>query len=138
MGRLDEPDVPGRRAGPLAPFTGTLSVEGSPLRSLTLGASARYVSRSFLDNTNGASLATPDWWKVDFSATLDLASVTKVGSPRLRVSVENLLDDRRIWPGGYSWLYATRDASGRETLGGIPYYFPMATRNVTAVLDLGF
>ena len=120
------------------PFTGTLSVEGSPLRSLTLGASTRYVSRSFLDNTNGASLATPDWWKVDFSATLDLASVTKVGSPRLRVSVENLLDDRRIWPGGYSWLYATRDASGSETLGGIPYYFPMATRNVTAVLDLGF
>lgn len=120
------------------PFTGTLSVEGSPFRSLTLGASARYASRSFLDNTNGAALATPDWWKVDLSATLDLASVTKVGNPRLRVTVENLLDDRRIWPGGYSWLYATRDASGRETLGGIPYYFPMATRNVTAVLDLGF
>jgi iron complex outermembrane receptor protein len=120
------------------PFTGTLSVEGSPLRSLTLGAAVRYVSRSFLDNTNGAALATPDWWKVDLSASLDLSPVVKVGSPRLRVAVENLLDDRRIWPGGYSWLYATRDAAGHETLGGIPYYFPMATRNVTAVLDLGF
>jgi iron complex outermembrane receptor protein len=120
------------------PFVGNLSVEGSPLRWLTLGAAARYAARSYLDNTNGATLATPGWWKVDLSATLDLASVVRVGSPRLKVSVENLLDDRRIWPGGYSWLYATRDASGAETFGGIPYYFPMATRNVTAVLDLGF
>lgn len=120
------------------PFTGNLSVEGSPLPGLTLGASARYVARSFLDNTNGEGLATPDWWRVDLSASLDLTPLLPAASPRLRVAVENLLDDRRIWPGGYSWLYATRDASGAETLGGIPYYFPMATRNVTVVLDLGF
>jgi iron complex outermembrane recepter protein len=120
------------------PFVGNLTVEGSPLRGLTLGATARYAARSFLDNTNGADLATPDWWKVDVSASLDLSPVVKAGRPRLKVSVENLLDDRRIWPGGYSWLYATRDAAGREAVGGIPYYFPMATRNVTAVLDLGF
>ncbi len=120
------------------PFVGNLSVEGSPLRWLTLGAAARYVARSFLDNTNGESLATPDWWKLDVSATLDLSPLLKTGKPRLRLSVDNLLDDRRIWPGGYSWLYATRNAAGAETVGGIPYYFPMATRNVTAVLDLGF
>ena len=120
------------------PFVGNLSVEGSPLRWLTLGAAARYVARSFLDNTNGGSLAAPDWWKVDLSASFDLSPLLKAGRPRLRVSVENLLDDRRIWPGGYSWLYATRDAAGRETLDGTPYYFPMATRSVTAVLDLGF
>jgi iron complex outermembrane receptor protein len=120
------------------PFVGNLSIDGSPVPWLALGASARYVARSFLDNTNGESLATPDWWKVDVSAAFDLSPVLKAGSPRLKVVVENLLDDRRIWPGGYSWLYATRDAGGRETLGGIPYYFPMATRNVSVVLDLGF
>lgn len=120
------------------PFVGNLSVEGSPLRGLSLGASARYVSRAFLDATNGEGLATPDWWKVDLSASLDLSRWIPAGSPRLKVSVENLLDDRRIWPGGYSWLYATRDAAGNESVAGVPYYFPMATRNVTAVLDLGF
>lgn len=120
------------------PFVGNLTVEGSPLRGLTVGATTRYAARSFLDNTNGEGLSTPEWWKVDLFASFDLAPLLRTGSPRLRVSVENLLDDRRIWPGGYSWLYATRDAAGRETVGGIPYYFPMATRNVTAVLDLGF
>ncbi len=62
----------------------------------------------------------------------------KVGNPRVRLLVDNVLDDRRIWPNGYSYLYATRDGAGTESLAGIPYFFPMATRNVTVVLDLGF
>ncbi len=62
----------------------------------------------------------------------------KTGRPRLRVLVDNVLDNRRVWASGYSYLYATRDAAGAEATGGIPYYFPMATRHVTAVLDLGF
>lgn len=120
------------------PFVGNLSVEGSPLPWLSLGASARYVAGSWLDNTNAERLSTPDWWKVDVSASVDLSRVLKTGRPRLRVLVDNLLDDRGIRPSGYSYLYATRDGAGVETLGGTPYLFPLATRSVSAVLDLGF
>ncbi len=120
------------------PFVGNLSVEGSPVPWLSLGAAARYVAASWLDNTNADGVDAPDWWKVDVSASVDLSRFVAAGRPRLRVQVDNLLDDRSIRPSGYSWLYATRDGAGRETLGGIPYLFPMATRNVTVVLDLGF
>lgn len=120
------------------PFVGNLTVEGSPLPGLTLGATARYVAKAWLDNTNAPGIATPSWWKVDVSASFDLSRYVKTGSPRLKLVVENLFDEERIWANGYSWLYATRDGAGRESLGAIPYYFPMATRSVTAVLDLGF
>jgi iron complex outermembrane receptor protein len=120
------------------PFVGNLLVEGSPLGWLTLGATTRYVAESYLDNTNARGIATPDWWKVDLSATVDLSSFVKTGQPRLRVLVDNILDNRRVWANGYSYLYATRDGAGQDSLSGTPYFFPMATRNVTVVLDLGF
>lgn len=120
------------------PFVGNLTVEGSPLPWLSLGATTRYVAASYLDNTNGPGLSTPDWWKVDLSATVDLSRFVKTGRPRLRVLVDNVLDNRRVWASGYSYLYATRDGGGRESLSGTPYFFPLATRHVTAVLDLGF
>lgn len=121
-----------------APFVGNLLVEGSPLSWLTLGATTRYVADSYLDNTNARGIATPDWWKVDLSAAVDLSSFVKTGQPRLRVLVDNVLDNRRVWANGYSYLYATRDGAGQDSLSGTPYFFPMATRNVTVVLDLGF
>jgi len=120
------------------PFVGSVMVEGSPLPWLTLGVTTRYVAASWLDNTNAPGIATPDWWKVDLSANLDLSRFVKAGNPRLRLLVDNVLDDRRIWSNGYSWLYATRDGAGTESLAGVPYFYPMATRNVTVVLDLGF
>ena len=120
------------------PFAGSLMVEGSPLPWLTLGATTRFVARSWLDNTNASGIATPDWWKVDLAANVDLSRFVKVGNPRVRLLVDNVLDDRRIWPNGYSYLYATRDGAATESLAGTPYFFPMATRNVTVVLDLGF
>ena len=120
------------------PFVGNLLVEGSPLGWLTLGATTRYVADSYLDNTNARGIATPDWWKVDLSAAVDLSSFVKTGQPRLRVLVDNVFDNRRVWANGYSYLYATRDGAGQDSLSGVPYFFPMATRNVTVVLDLGF
>ena len=50
--------------------------------------------------------------------------------------VNNLLDNRRIFPSGYSYLYVTRDA-GQDTVSGIPYYYAAATRSVSVTLDLG-
>ena len=42
-----------------------------------------------------------------------------------------------MFPSGYSYLYFTQGGGG-ETLGGISYYYPLATTSVIAMLDLGF
>ncbi len=120
------------------PFLGNLSIDSSPLPWLDLSGTVRYVDRTWLDNTNAPDLSAPSWWKVDLSASLNLKAIVKAGDPRLRLSVENVFDDHSIRPSGYSYLYALRDASGRETLSGTPYLFPSATRSFQAVLDVRF
>ena len=35
-------------------------------------------------------------------------------------------------------LYAVEDGAGGESLAGTPYFFPLATRNVSVSLDLSF
>lgn len=68
---------------------------------------------------------------------LDLSRLLPMGRPRLKVQAENLLD-RRIYASGYSYVFETLDGAGNGSLGGIPYYYPQASRNVTVTLDLGF
>jgi iron complex outermembrane receptor protein len=113
-----------------------LGVDYTPKRWLLLGASGRYVARSYLDNTNVADLATPDFFDMGLTLSLGLDPWIKAGHPRLRVQVDNLLDNHRLWPSGYSYLFLTRDASGSELLQGTPYYYPLATRSVLVLLDL--
>jgi hypothetical protein len=62
----------------------------------------------------------------------------KKGDPRLRIQVTNLLDNRRVWPAGYSYLFLTRGTDGLDTLSGTAYYYPQATRSVYATLDVRF
>ena len=69
---------------------------------------------------------------------LDLARWIPAGKPRLKLQVNNVLNNKRLWPRGYSYLYATRETSGAETLAGIPYYYPLATTSAYISLDLGF
>ena len=54
------------------------------------------------------------------------------------MQVTNLLDDHKLWPSGYSYLYFARDAEGRDTLEGTRYYYPLATRSVYVTLDVRF
>jgi len=114
-----------------------VGVDVTPVPWLLAGASARYVVRSYLDNTNVEALTTPAFFEVDATLSLGLERWIRRGRPRLRLEVGNLLDDRRIWPAGYSYLFLAREASGRETLQHTPYYYPLATRNLLVLLDLG-
>jgi hypothetical protein len=54
------------------------------------------------------------------------------------VQATNLLDDDRLWPAGYSYLYFARDAAGQDALEGTRYYYPLATRTVYVTLDVRF
>jgi hypothetical protein len=66
-----------------------------------------------------------------------LLPFTAVAAPRLRVQVTNLLDNRRMFPGGYSYQYFVQDAGGARP-AGVRYYYPQATRGVFVMLDMRF
>ena len=114
------------------------SLVWTPNDAASLAVSGRWVSTSQLDNTGNPDFRTPSFFSLDAQASLSLARWLRRGAPRLRVQAVNLLDDRRLWPGGYSYLSFTRDASGQDSLQGSAYYYPLATRSVFVTLDVRF
>ena len=104
------------------------AVDYAPNARFRAGVIGRYVGRAYLDNTNSRDLDTPAYFTAD--ATLSYA-VTQWA--RVTLQVNNLFDNDRIRPSGYSYLYY----SGEE-LTGTAYYYPQATRNAVVLLDLGF
>ncbi len=119
-------------------FVGNLGAEWTPVKGLALSASGRYVAKAHLDNTNDETTTTPGFFDLDAVLSVDFGRFVKVGHPRLRVQMNNVLDNSRIFASGYSYLYFTRTANGAETLTGTPYYYPLATRAVFVGLDLKF
>ena len=101
-----------------------------------MSAFERYVAKAYLDNTRNETTTNPGFWNLDATAALDLGRWIKAGQPRLRVQVNNVFDNRRIFASGYSYLYYTREAGGGQTLTGTPYYYPLATLAVFVGLDL--
>ena len=120
------------------PFIGTLGVETTAIHGLTIGATGRYVAASWLDNTNLEGIEAPRTFQLDAMLAVDLARWVPAGKPRLKVQVNNVLNNKRLWPRGYSYLWVDRAASGAETISGIPYYYPLATTSAYVSLDLGF
>lgn len=114
------------------------SADWSATRDVSVAAAGRWVSEAALDNTGNAAFRTPAFFILDAQATLHLARWVKRGQPRLRVQGTNLLDSRRVWPGGYSYLFFTRDAAGAEALSGTAYFYPQATRSAFVTLDVRF
>jgi iron complex outermembrane receptor protein len=114
----------------------TLSAEARPLSFLTATVGGRYVARSFLDNTDNSAFVTPSFVALDASVALSLQRWIPRGQPRLMLQADNLLNNRRLFASGYSYLFINRDASGGESISGISYYYPLATRNVS--FKIGF
>jgi hypothetical protein len=75
------------------------------------------VSAAQLDNTGNADFRTPAFFTLDAQASLSLRRLIAKGEPRIRVQATNLLNERRSWPSGYSYLYFVRDAA-RDALEG--------------------
>ena len=117
-------------------FVGNLGADWTPAKGLAISALGRYVAKAHLDNTNDEITTTPGFFDLDVVVSLDLGRFIKVAKPRLRVQVNNVLDNSRIFASGYSYLYLTRGAEGSSTLTSTPYYYPLATRSVFVGLDL--
>ena len=115
--------------------TANLALEWAGGAGTRLTLAARHVSRARLDNTGEHGLLTPAYTSLDASAALGLARWLRAGKPVLRIQLGNLLNNKRIWPSGYSYLFFVRDGQGHESLSGVPYYYPLATRGVVVSLD---
>ena len=50
---------------------------------------------------------------------------------RCRLQVNNLTNNKRVFPSGYSYLFITP----AKTIEGISYYYPQATRNAVVMVD---
>jgi outer membrane receptor protein involved in Fe transport len=93
---------------------------------LSLGATGRYVGRAYLDNTNSSALATPSFFNLDANVSYAVTNWARVS-----LQVNNALNNERIYPSGYSYLFV---ADGEVT--GIPYFYPQATRNFVVLFSL--
>jgi len=114
------------------------SVEWNPSSDLGLLVGGRWVDAAPLDNTGNEGFRTPSFFSLDAQASVSLGRWVERGEPRIRVQATNLLDDDRLWPSGYSYLYFVRGGDGGDALEGIPYYYPLATRSVYVTLDVRF
>jgi len=114
------------------------NIEWTPREEVGLSATARWVDAAQLDNTGNANFRTPSYFDLGGQLTLSLAKLIPYGTPQIRVQATNLLDSKRIWPSGYSYLYFSRSAGGQDALAGTSYYYPLATRSVYVTLALTF
>ena len=94
---------------------------------LSLDLDGRYTSRMMLTNTNDPRFAVPASWYADGALTF------RLGRQSILVAVRNLFD-ARVYTGGYPGpLVGSSDSAAME-----PYYFTLASRNVTVSARIGF
>jgi iron complex outermembrane receptor protein len=103
----------------------------------SLALLGRYVGESQLDNTDNPDFRTPSYFQLDFRGALELRGWEAFGKPRISLHVNNLLDRDDIFPSGYSYLFFNR-VDGRDSIDGIPFYYPLAPRHFVATLDFEF
>ena len=119
----------------------SLGADYSPVQWFSVGALGRYVGAAHLDNTNSAAFTAPGFFGLDADVSVSLAGLVPFAagaSPRLRVQATNLLDNHRMFPSGYSYQYFVMDGAGAMQPAGTRYYYPLATRNVFAALEMSF
>jgi iron complex outermembrane receptor protein len=102
------------------------TIELAPTSKLTLGLTGRHVGRSYLDNTNNNAFVAPSFTTLEANSSLALSHDVS-----LRVQVNNVLNNKRVFPSGYSYLFLTP----ARTIDGTAYYYPQATRNATVMVD---
>jgi iron complex outermembrane receptor protein len=96
----------------------------------------RYVEDSQLDNTGLEEFQLPSYTTLDLRASVNLGRWWAAANPRLTLFINNLLDSEDPYPSGYSYQFLNQDSSGQQSLDGIPFYYPLATRNAVLTLEL--
>ena len=102
------------------------TIEFAPSSKTTFGLTVRHVGRSYLDNTNNGSFVAPAFTTFEANGSVALAR-----NVNIRIQINNLLNNKRVFPSGYSYLFLTP----QRTVEGISYYYPQATRNASVMVD---
>jgi iron complex outermembrane receptor protein len=102
------------------------SLEYAASSTTTFGVTARHVGRSYLDNTNNPSFIAPAFTTFEANGSIAIRHDMSI-----RVQINNLLNNKRVFPSGYSYLFLTP----QRTIEGISYYYPQATRNASVMVD---
>lgn len=104
------------------------SFDYAPNARLATNVTARYVGRSYLDNTNDSAFDAPAFTLVDARVSYAVTSWARV-----TLQVNNLLDADRVYPSGYSYRFFSDDVKT-----GTAYYYPQAGRNAVVLMDFDF
>jgi len=102
------------------------TVEYAPTSKTMFGITGRHVGRSYLDNTNNNAFVAPSFTTFEANGSFALSH-----GMSLRVQVNNILNNKRVFPSGYSYLFLTP----QRTIEGVSYYYPQATRNAVVMVD---
>jgi iron complex outermembrane receptor protein len=105
-------------------------------RNTSVALMGRYVADSHLDNTGLDEFRLPAYTNLDLRASMGLGRWWSATQPKITLFVNNLFDNQDQYPSGYSYQFINRNSSGIDTLDGIPFYYPLATRNVVVSLEL--
>ena len=107
-------------------------------RNTSVGLQGRYVAESQLDNTGLSQFKAPSFTSLDLRASQSLGRWFGESDTRITLFVNNVLNNRDQFPSGYSYQFLVRDGAGMDRLDGIPFYYPLATRNFVVSLQFGF
>ncbi len=107
-------------------------------RDTSVGLMGRYLAESQLDNTGLTAFQTPSFTNLDLRASQSLGRWFQEVDARVTLFVNNLLDNPDQLPSGYSYQFLVRNSAGMDRLDGIPFYYPLATRNFVVSLQVGF
>jgi iron complex outermembrane receptor protein len=109
-----------------------------PLPALDLRLAARWVSPTHLDNTGDRQLRTRALWDLTFDGSWALPWAVAGEPLHLRLTVENLLDEKRRAASGYSYIFYTADGGGTLERQSLRYFYPLAERRAVVALELAF
>ncbi len=113
-----------------------LGAEWAP-RDFSVALIARYVADAQLDNTGLSEFQLPSYTNLDLRASVALGWFREGANPRITLFVNNLLGNQNQFSSGYSYQFLLEDSpGGRQALDGIPFYYPLATRNVVLSLEV--
>jgi iron complex outermembrane receptor protein len=101
-----------------------------------VGVVGRYVDDAHLDNTGLDEFRAPSYTNVDLRASMEIGRRWSA-RPRLTLFVNNLFDNLDQFPSGYSYQFLIEDPAGRRVLDGIPFFYPLASRNALLSIELG-
>lgn len=96
----------------------------------------RYVADAQLDNTGLAEFQLPSYTNLDLRASVSLRRWWEAGNPRITLFVNNIFNNLDQYPSGYSYQFLIQNSQGGQTLDGIPFYYPLATRNAVLSLEI--